>query len=242
MYRINALTGKDYEAGNFFFPAASWIPAGYLSAFKLPIEDPDEKTQVLCLVDDRMHITTFPTTEPVEQAFKALSEDLYFTLENKIGGKVFSGYKAIVSAETDRMDVEPTWTVPFPDGEEIVALAEKPSYEVMSSLGRVLGDRGVLYKYQNPNYATVITANKTPKNGMAPYITVYLIDTVKGSILYQATHENVGVEQNILATQFVNNVVYTFWSEGETSTSAKGFQAVSLELYESNLRNQRTKR
>ncbi|KAF9536853.1 hypothetical protein EC957_009519 [Mortierella hygrophila] len=241
MYRLNALTGKDYDSGNFFFPSASWIPAGYLNAFKLPIEDPDEKTQVLCLVDDRMHITTFPTTEPVEQAFKALSEDLYFTLENKIGGKEVSGYKAIVSAETDRMDVEPTWTVPFPEGEEIVALAERPSYEVMSSLGRVLGDRGVIYKYQNPNYATVITANKTPKNGMAPYITVYLIDTVKGSILYQATHENVGAEHKILATQFENNVVYTFWSEGETSTSAKGFQAVSLELYESNLRNQRIK-
>ncbi|KAG0371945.1 hypothetical protein BGX24_000952 [Mortierella sp. AD032] len=241
MYRIDALTGKDYESGNFFFPAAAWIPAGYLSAFKLPLEDPEEKTQVLCLVDDRMHITTFPTTDAVEQAFKALSDDFYFTLESKIGAKEINGYKAIVSAETDRMDVEPTWNIPFPAGEEIVALAEKPSYEVMSSLGRVLGDRGVLYKYQNPNYATVITANKQPKNGMAPYITIYLIDAVKGSILYQATHENIGVDQAVLATQFENNVVYTFWSEGDTSTSAKGYQAVSLELYESDTRNHRTK-
>ncbi|KAG0275120.1 hypothetical protein BGZ95_009165 [Linnemannia exigua] len=159
MYRIDALTGKDYESGNFFFPAAAWIPAGYLSAFKLPLEDPEEKTQVLCLVDDRMHITTFPTTDAVEQAFKALSDDFYFTLESKVGAKEINGYKAIVSAETDRMDVEPTWNIPFPAGEEI----------------------------------------------------------------------------------FENNVVYTFWSEGETSTSAKGYQAVSLELYESDTRNQRTK-
>ncbi|KAG0005875.1 hypothetical protein BGZ65_009947, partial [Modicella reniformis] len=101
---------------------------------------------------------------------------------------------------------------------------------VLASLGRVLGDRGVLYKYQNPNYATVITVNRKPKHGAAPYLVVYLVDVVKGSILYQASHENVGVNQPILATQYENNVVYTFWSEGETSTSAKGYQVVSLEL------------
>ncbi|KAF9105031.1 hypothetical protein BGX27_009845 [Mortierella sp. AM989] len=240
LYRLNALTGEEYQTENFNFPASAWIPAGYLSAFKLPLEDPDEKTQVLCLVDERMHATTFPSTRAVLQAFKAISDDVYFMLNNNIGAKSLKGYKAIVSADTDRMDVEPTWTIPFPEGEEIAVLAERPSYEVMASLGRVLGDRSVLYKYQNPNYATVITINKKPKLGVAPYLTVYLVDTVKGSILYQATHENVGLGQPILATQYENNVVYTFWSEGETSTSAKGYQAVALELYESKIRNQRT--
>ncbi|KAG0202565.1 hypothetical protein BGX28_004979 [Mortierella sp. GBA30] len=241
LYRLNALTGEDYESNSFYFPASAWIPSGYLSAFKLPMEDPEEKTQVLCLVDERMHITTFPSTDVVQEAFKGMSEDLYFMLHNKIGAKELQGFKAIVSADTERMDVEPTWTIPFPKGEEIVAFSERPSYEVMASLGRVLGDRGVLYKYQNPNYATVITLNKKPVHGEAPYLTVYLIDVVKGSILYQATHENVGIEQPILATQYENNVVYTFWSEGETATSAKGYQAVALELFESTVRNQRTK-
>ncbi|KAI8606156.1 hypothetical protein EDD21DRAFT_315482 [Dissophora ornata] len=240
-YRLNALTGEDFQSGNFFFPASAWIPAGYLGAFKLPLEEPDEKTQVLCLVDDRMHITTFPSTDVVLEAFKVFSDDFYFMLNNKVGAKQLKGYKAIVSANTERMDVEPTWTVPFPEGEEIAAFAERPSYEIMASLGRVLGDRGVLYKYQNPNFATVITINRKPKQGSAPYLTVYLVDVVKGSILYQATHENVGLNQPILATQYENNVVYTFWSEGETSTSAKGFQVASLELYESKVRNQRTK-
>ncbi|KAF8952668.1 hypothetical protein BGZ46_003410, partial [Entomortierella lignicola] len=241
LYRLNALTGEDYESDDFNFPSSAWIPAGYLSAFKLPIEDPDEKTQVLCLVDDRMHVTTFPSTPSVQETFKKLSDDIYFMLNNNVGDKVLKGYKTIVSADTDRMDVEPVWTVPFPDGEEIAVIAERPPYEVLASLGRVLGDRSVLYKYQNPNYATVITINKTPKHGIAPYLSVYLVDLVKGSILYHATHDNVGLSQPILATQYENNVVYTFWSEGETSTSAKGYQAVSLELYESKVRNQRTK-
>ncbi|ORY95104.1 hypothetical protein BCR41DRAFT_343479 [Lobosporangium transversale] len=240
-YRLNALTGKDFESDNFHFPAAAWIPAGYLSALKLPIEDPEQKTQVLALVDERMHITTYPGIEAAQEAFKALSDDFYFMLNNNIGDKVLKGYKAIVSSDMDRMDVEPIWSIPFPAGEEIAVLAERPSYEVMASLGRVLGDRGVLYKYQNPNYATVITVNKKPKHGTAPYLTVYLVDIAKGSILYQVTHDNVGLNQPILATQYENNVVYTFWSEGETSTSAKGYQAVALELYESQFRNQRTK-
>ncbi|KAI1297454.1 hypothetical protein EDD11_007123 [Mortierella claussenii] len=240
-YRLNALNGKDFESGNFFFPSSAWVPAGYLSAIKLPFEDPDQKTQVIALVDDRMHITTFPSTEEVQEAFKIFSDDFYFMLNNKLGGKDLKGYKAIVSSDTERMDVEPTWTILFPEGEEIAAFAERPSYEVLASLGRVLGDRGVLYKYQNPNYATVITVNKEPKQGVAPYLTIYLVDIVKGSILYQASHDNVGLSQPILATQYENNVVYTFWSEGETSTSAKGFQVVALELYESKVRNQRTK-
>ncbi|KAF9388638.1 hypothetical protein BGX21_000273 [Mortierella sp. AD011] len=241
LYRLNALTGEDYQTEDFNFPSSAWIPAGYLGAFKLPMEDPDEKTQVLCLIDDRMHATTFPSTRVVQEAFKELSDDIYFMLNNKVGEKTLKGYKIIVSADLDRMDVEPAWTIPFPEGEEIAVIAERPSYEVMASLGRVLGDRGVLYKYQNPNYAAVITINPKPKLGVAPYMTIYLVDTVKGSILYQATHENVGLSQPILATQYENNVVYTFWSEGETSTSAKGYQAVALELYESKTRNQRTK-
>ncbi|KAI7816781.1 hypothetical protein BC939DRAFT_467864 [Gamsiella multidivaricata] len=241
LYRLNALTGEDYESGSFYFPASAWIPAGYLSAFKLPLEDPEEKTQVLCIVDDRMHITTFPSTEVVQEAFKALSDDFYFMLKNSVGAKELKGFKAIVSSDTDRMDVEPTWTIPFPEGEVIATFAERPSYEVMASLGRVLGDRGVLYKYQNPNYATVITVNEKPKHGLAPYLTVYLIDIAKGTILYQATHENVGLHQPILATQYENNVVFTFWFEGETSISPKGYQVVALELYESKNRNQRTK-
>ncbi|CAO3567054.1 unnamed protein product [Mortierella alpina] len=241
MYRINALNGEDYEGTSYHFPASAWIPAGHLGTFKLPIEDPEEKTQVLCVIDERMHITPFPSTEAVMEAFKGFSEDFYFMLHNHIGAKLLQGFKPIISADLDRMDVEPVWTIPFPKGEEVVAFAERPSYEVMASLGRVLGDRGVLYKYQNPNYATVLTLNRKPANGEAPYLTVYLVDIVKGSILYQATHENVGLDQPILATQYENNVVYTFWSEGETSTSAKGFQAVALELFESKNRNQRSK-
>ncbi|KAG0300521.1 hypothetical protein BGZ98_009123 [Dissophora globulifera] len=239
-YRLNALTGEDYESENYLFPASSWVPSGHVATVKLPLEDPDEKTQVLVLLDQRMGITLYPNTESVRETFKTMSDDIYLMLENKIGSKELKGYKPIVTADAGLMGAEPTWTLPFPEGEEIATLTERPSYEVLASLGRVLGDRGVLYKYQNPNFATVVTVNKTPKQGIAPYMTVYLIDVVKGSILYQATHENVGLHQHILAAQYENNVVYTFWSEGDTSSSAKGYQAVALELYESKSRNERT--
>ncbi|KAF9579334.1 hypothetical protein BGW38_004449, partial [Lunasporangiospora selenospora] len=238
LYRLNALTGEDFQSDNFFFPASAWIPAGYANAFKLPLEDPDEKTHILAIVDERMHITTFPSTPAAESAFKDFAEDFYFTLEANVGAIGLRGFKPIVSGDMRRMDVEQVWSFPFPKGEQIAAIAERPSYEVMASLGRVLGDRGVMYKYQNPNFATVITENI---NAEVPYLRVYLVDVVRGSILYEAKHENIGLTQPILATQYENNVVYTFWSEGETSTSAKGFQAVALELYESKNRNQRAK-
>ncbi|KAG0240620.1 hypothetical protein BGW41_006801 [Actinomortierella wolfii] len=237
LYRLNALTGEDYESESFFFPASSWIPAGYLNAMKLPLEDSEERTQVIVIADERMHLTTFPTSIEVQEQFKNFADNFYFLLDKKIGAKSLKGYKAIVSADLARMDVEPTWTLGFPDGEEIVAFAERPSYEVMASLGRVLGDRGVLYKYQNPNYVTVITANSAKT--AVPYMTVYLVDIAKGSILYQVTHDNVGLKQPIMATQYENNVVYTFWSEGQNAYDARGYQVASLELYESGVRNHR---
>ncbi|KAF9970863.1 hypothetical protein BGZ73_006289 [Actinomortierella ambigua] len=239
MYRLNALTGEDYESENHFFPASSWIPAAYKNAIKLPLEDSDERTQVIVIADERMHLTTFPTSIDVQEQFKNFADDFYFLLDKKIGAKSLQGYKAIVSADLERMDVEPTWTLNFPEGEEIVAFAERPNYEVMASLGRVLGDRGVLYKYQNPNYVTVITVNAAV--AAVPYMTVYLVDIAKGSILFQATHENIGLNQPILATQFENNVVYTFWSEGQSTYDARGYQVASLELYESDVRNDRIK-
>ncbi|KAF9165360.1 hypothetical protein DFQ26_000226 [Actinomortierella ambigua] len=238
MYRLNALTGQDYESESHFFPSSSWIPAGYKNAIKLPFEESEERTQVIVVADDRMHLTTFPTSIEVQEHFKNFADNFYFLLDKKIGAKSLNGYKAIVSADLERMDIEPTWTLNFPEDEEIVTFGERPNYEVMASLGRVLGDRGVMYKYQNPNYVTVITV---AAKVAVPFMTVYLVDIAKGSILYQATHDNIGLDQPILATQFENNVVYTFWSEGLSTYDARGYQVASLELYESGVRNDRIK-
>src|SRR4051794_29757412 len=98
--------------------------------------------------------------------------------------------------------------------------------EKIASLGRVLGDRSVLYKYLNPHLIAIATLSTTTPTTL----NVYLIDIVKGSILHHATHENVGSLQPVRIAQIENSVIYHFWSENH---SEKGYIVVVYELYES---------
>jgi len=48
-----------------------------------------------------------------------------------------------------------TWSVRL--GQRILSAQTKPYREHVHSLGRVLADRSVLYKYVNPNLVAVVT-------------------------------------------------------------------------------------
>ena len=70
-------------------------------------------------------------------------------------------------------------------------------------------------------------------------INIYLIDKVKGSILYQYKHKDVGKMQPINIVQVENTVLYSFWNENE---STKGYQVVVYDLYESEKKDERIDR
>ncbi|QSL67089.1 hypothetical protein MERGE_001476 [Pneumocystis wakefieldiae] len=53
-----------------------------------------------------------------------------------------------------------TWTIDFPSSESIISLSFRNKNEKIASIGRVLGDRSVLYKYLNSHLLAVATGNK----------------------------------------------------------------------------------
>ncbi|VEL26356.1 unnamed protein product [Protopolystoma xenopodis] len=61
----------------------------------------------------------------------------------------------------------------------------------MHSIGRVLGDRNVLYKYVNPNLLAVLTAGGDAA-AQANSLSLYLIDVVAGRIVHSQTHRRCG--------------------------------------------------
>jgi hypothetical protein len=74
--------------------------------------------------------------------------------------------------------VEPLWTTVInPSSERLVSFASRNTDERVASLGDILPDRTVMYKYLNPNLVAMAT--------MSPYVkrcadlTVYLLDAVK---------------------------------------------------------------
>lgn len=158
-------------------------------------------------------------TSPSELSISPQSAYTY-TLENgKLTGDSASGHSA--------------WQFVPSGGQQISKVIARPYDEPVASIGKVLGDRRVLYKYLNHNIAMVTSISEEAK-----IATISIIDTVSGSIIFTATHEDVDVTLPIASTISENWFAYSFAS-ATAITGAKGYQIVVSEMYESPLPNDR---
>jgi hypothetical protein len=74
-------------------------------------------------------------------------------------------------------------------------------------------------------------------------MTMTLLDGVKGSALYQVTHQDVDtVHHDVHIGTSENWVVYHYWTNGAIRESGKGYQVSVLELYEGAQENERVDR
>ncbi|CZS91632.1 uncharacterized protein RCO7_06983 [Rhynchosporium graminicola] len=130
------------------------------------------------------------------------------------------------------------WTFQPTSGQKIVNVVSRPPHDPVASIGRVLGDRTVLYKYLNPN--VVLVTAVSDESSTASF---YLLDTVSGDLLYSVSHEGVDTKQPITSTLTENFFVYSLWSDIGTSKTAlpasKGYQIVASEMFESDVANDR---
>lgn len=127
----------------------------------------------------------------------------------------------------------PVWEFLPPEGQRIIHATSRPSHDPVASIGKVLGDRSVLYKYLNPNLALVTAVgDKTA--------TFYLLDAISGRILHSSVQRGVDTTQPIASIISENWFAYSFWGDVTANTSdAKGYQLVISELYESPIPNDR---
>ncbi|KAI0894393.1 DUF1620-domain-containing protein [Annulohypoxylon nitens] len=132
----------------------------------------------------------------------------------------------------------PTWTFTPPAGQKIVELASRSEYDPIASIGRVLGDRTVKYKYLNPN--TLVVAAIDEK---ATSLTVYLLDTISGQVLTSSTYEGVDPTKDITCAVAENWFLCSFFGEYKLrdvqAQQLKGYQVVVSDLYESDEANDR---
>lgn len=131
------------------------------------------------------------------------------------------------------LDSEPVWFFAPPKGEKIVRYTARPAQDPVASIGTVLGDRRVLYKYLNPNLVLVTAVSES-----AQRLSVYLLDSASGQLLYSATHSNVDVTRPLPSTITENWLSYSFTMDG-TSSSARGYQLVVADLFESSIPDDR---
>ncbi|OON19957.1 hypothetical protein X801_04166 [Opisthorchis viverrini] len=96
--------------------------------------------------------------------------------------------------------------------------------EHIHSVGRVLGDRSVLYKYLNPNLIAVVTAGGSVAS-QTNSVAVYLIDVVVGRIVYSAVNARCSEPVNLVHSE--NWIVYTYYNH-----KSLRHEVTVLELYE----------
>ncbi|KAK1850802.1 DUF1620 domain containing protein [Colletotrichum chrysophilum] len=135
------------------------------------------------------------------------------------------------------------WEFTPPAGYEIVNIATRSVHDPIASIGRVLGDRKVRYKYLNPNTIVVSTVNAAKST-----LSVSLLDSVSGEVLHSTSYEGVDTDKNVECTLSENWFVCTFFGEyalkddagqPQSGQSLKGYQIVVSDLYESDYANDR---
>ncbi|KAK4229566.1 hypothetical protein QBC38DRAFT_472167 [Podospora fimiseda] len=151
--------------------------------------------------------------------------------DHELKGVIFvaDGSKAVEST---------SWIFTLPEGQKIVNIASRPSHDAVASIGRVLGDRTVKYKYLNPN--TIVVAAIDEKSLK---LTVYLVDTVSGQILHAVKYKGVDPSKTIECAMAENWFVCTFFGQytlqANKAKTLRGYQVVVSDLYESEEANNR---
>lgn len=149
-----------------------------------------------------------------------------------------SGFLATTSANgrvlgwTARDNKTPVWEFVPPQGQKIIRATSRPVHDPVASIGKVLGDRSVLYKYLNPNLALITAVGDNSAS-------FYLLDAISGTVLHATTQKNVDTTQPIASAISENWFTYSFWGDIEDPSDAKGYQLVISELYESSIPNDR---
>ena len=221
-----------------------------------------------------MHV--FPHHEEAIAAFNNVSSQASFILHNgpptqrSLQGLKLSPWIAPPPATQDDPDYVPpapvwkshsAWQTGFSAGENVISVVRSATSLTgipPASHGRVLGDRTTLYKYENPHLVAVLTEShaREGSNYAAPPHTscrVYLLDSVKGSVLYSAVVP--GARDSLkgpkpagsasacqVKMSLVENwLVYHYYDDDASGLGARGWRMVSVELYEGGA-NVRTRR
>ncbi|KAJ3067945.1 DUF1620 super [Podochytrium sp. JEL0797] len=184
VHRVNALTGADYATGAV--DAVVSLGVAVDRVVLVPAREEGDGMNVYVVMDSENQIRLYPDTVESVNAFESVIDTFYY-YRVVVGDTLVQGF--MVEKNGDQYLGKSLWTLTLPPGELIASFAAKDRHEPISSLGRVLGNRSVLYKYLNPNLLALATIRATHATST---LYVYLLDTVTGSILHRGVYAGAG--------------------------------------------------
>ncbi|KAL3965257.1 hypothetical protein ACCO45_002261 [Purpureocillium lilacinum] len=145
-------------------------------------------------------------------------------------GDVLKGVK--YGSEGGKVTKQDIWQLQVFVGQKIVEVASLPSHNPIASIGRVLGDRRVMYKYLNPNSLVVAVADEKANS-----LSVQLLDAVSGQVLASQLYDGADSAKAVSCAMAENWYACSFFGDykldDNTDRSIKGYQVVVSDLYES---------
>ncbi|EWC44538.1 hypothetical protein DRE_06710 [Drechslerella stenobrocha 248] len=127
-----------------------------------------------------------------------------------------------------RLLLTQSWSFRLPTSQKIVSVTTRPAHDPIASIGKVLGDRSVLYKYVNSHLALVIASTESSST-----VYIYLLDSVSGVVLHTSTQADVDTTRPVVATMAENWYVYSYYSK----STARGTHIVVTDLFASPAKN-----
>lgn len=176
-------------------------------------------------------VQLYPDTPATRVTLTSLAPQLYLPLR---AGTQVLGHQLGLNDELSLFHVAfPTWGVSFGEDEEVATIIKSASKgREVASVGRVKGDRSTLYKYLNPHLSVVISAPSRASSTPSRTCGLYVVDTVKGTVLYHVLLPVVDGTCDIQAVLDENWLVYSYYDDSTEIGSAKGYRVVSVEMYE----------
>jgi ER membrane protein complex subunit 1 len=208
-----------------------------VKSFLAPGETLDsEQRRIVVAVTDEYRPIMLPSSSEEASLFFTLADKVYFSVQeaNAIQGFVLDSVHPpfLLVSSFQSSEAIPTWRFETPPGSQIATLSTRSPDEKVASIGRVLGDRSVLYKYLNPNLIVVSVVHPATS-----VLAVYLLDNVSGGIIVEFKYEDVDASKTVCTEITENSAYWAYYGNGNKGDQARGTRVTVVELYESRTKN-----
>ncbi|OAX35578.1 DUF1620-domain-containing protein [Rhizopogon vinicolor AM-OR11-026] len=238
LFHVNALTGEDVReedlsTSRHALEGFDAVQGPLIDVYMLPSEN-----RTIVMLDEYLQVRLYPETASSLAEFESFAPSIHLALRAGAPGlRQILGHQVGLNHELSQFYVAyPTWTMSLPQHEEIHAIVPNTRGPI-ASIGNVIGNRATLYKYLNPHLTIVLTSSPPSRT-----CGIYVLDVVKGSVIYHVSVPAAGGVCDVQATLTENWLVYQYFDDELPGVGqSKGYRVVSVEFYEGNGPDDKTK-
>ncbi|KAL7057175.1 hypothetical protein AAHC03_019459 [Spirometra sp. Aus1] len=184
-----------------------------------PVSEKTGHIRPLCIIHKDLKVSIFPPSLAVRTDLLPAPSLYVYTME--ASRAVLRGFRVFLDKISSSSSghsgaqyvVQPIWHMALSSRDtpqHIIASAVRPANEHIYSIGRVLGDRNVLYKYVNPNLLAVMTLGESALEKV-DIVSLYLIDVVVGKVIHSVVHRRCNHPVSLVVSE--NWVLYSMYNQ-----------------------------